>query len=681
MRPMRLALLATTLFAPFAPGTLSARPMTPEDVARLETTAGIAISADGSRIAYTTASRPDVTTGEKNGPARQEVFLADAPLEARAFLPEGMEVTAIGFTPDGAMLTFLHTAEGEKRALWGIPLTGGSHRKLAEVNEANVLSYVFTPGGEEVYLIAAAAPDEQRDEESEAGFTAVVYEEELRFNRVFAASLADGVDENPRAIDLPGHVDSFRIADDGSFAVFTSAPTPLVDDSYTSKRAHILDLASGDLVVVETQGKLGDIEIAPGGTQLSMIAGTDANDPAATTLFLVDAVTGEYRALNEGAAEAAMDAEWMADGRLASVIHVGAQSVLRFYAPDGALLGEVDPEGLILTRLEQGGNRLLAAANSPVHPTELYLYSSGAFERWTQHNPWLAEIDFGAQRTLTYTARDGQEIEGILIEPVAGIDFGGSPTILDVHGGPEAHESNGWITSYSNPGQVAAGAGYAVFLPNYRGSTAYGSAFSRQHQRDAAGKEFDDLVDAKAALVEMGLTDAARVGITGGSYGGYATAWSATRYAEEFAAGVMFVGISNILSKFGTTDIPTEEYLVHARAYPWEDYMDTLERSPVFHTAEANTPLLILHGDADPRVSPTQSLELYRTIKVRRPDTPVRLVQYPGEGHGNAQAAARYDYTLRMMRWFETYLMSGDRTAPLPPPRPDLPAAATGEDE
>ena len=76
-------------------------------------------------------------------------------------------------------------------------------------------------------------------------------------------------------------------------------------------------------------------------------------------------------------------------------------------------------------------------------------------------------------------------------------------------------------------------------------------------------------------------------------------------------------------------------------------------------------PLLILHGDSDPRVSPTQSYELYRHIKVRKPDTPVRLVLYPGEGHGNSRAASRYDYNLRMMRWFDTYLMTGNRKAAL----------------
>ena len=672
MKLLRPALLASALTMPFAPA-MAQDVMTPEDVARIEFTGTIAVSNDGTQVAYTRVHYPDVTKGEADGGARQQLFVADGPMQSRAFLPEDISVSGIDYTPDGSMITFLHTASGEDRAVWGIPTNGGSHRKLAGVEDARVSSYVFSPDGSMVYMLVAAAPDDARKDERGAGFDSVVYEEEARLNRVFVATAgADDVDAEPREITVPGYVDNFEVAPNGQWALITSAPTPLVDDSYTSKRAHILNLTNGSLVTVETPGKVGDIEISPDGSQLSMIAAVDENDPADTTLHLVDTTTGAYRALNAGAPEAAVDAEWMSDGRLAVVVHVGAQSVLRFYSNDGDVLREVDPDGLILTSIEQGGNRLTVEANSPSHPNELFLYSRGGFERWTDHNPWLANIAMGPQRIYTYTARDGQEIEGVLIEPVGGIPAGGAPLIMDVHGGPEAHDSNGWTTGYSGPGQVAAGQGYAVFQPNYRGSTGYGTAFSKQHQGNYTDPEFVDLVDAKYALVADGLVDADRVGITGGSYGGYATAWSSTYNSEEFAAGVMFVGISNQISKVGTGDIPMEMYLVHARQWPWENWQHYLEVSPIYYADRADTPLLIMHGDSDPRVSPTQSTELYRNIRIRRPDTPLRLVFYPGEGHGNSRAASRYDYNLRMMEWFDTYLKTGNRDAALPASRPTL---------
>jgi dipeptidyl aminopeptidase/acylaminoacyl peptidase len=140
----------------------------------------------------------------------------------------------------------------------------------------------------------------------------------------------------------------------------------------------------------------------------------------------------------------------------------------------------------------------------------------------------------------------------------------------------------------------------------------------------------------------------------------------------------MFVGISDQIAKFGTTDIPNELHLVHGRKFPWEDWDWFRERSPIFHAEKARTPLLILHGKDDTRVHPSQSLSLYRYLKVLG-RVPVRLVWYPGEGHGNRNAASRLDYLLRAMGWFEHYLQ-GPRGTP-PPFELDLtpfkPAAKT----
>jgi dipeptidyl aminopeptidase/acylaminoacyl peptidase len=676
----RKLLLATTLLSSVSiAATATARPMTPEDVAKLESVGAMNISPDGSRIVYTTASLPDVSEGADNGSTKQQLKLAYGPDQARDFLPADMSVRGVNFTPDGAMVSFLWSAEDEKRAVWGIPVDGGGHRKLAEVDGANVLSYEFSPDSQTVYMLAAPMNDKQRETQNKAGFNAVVYEEESEFNRLFSAKIGMAVDTDPQELTVPGYVSAIRITPDGSKAVIDSAPSPAVDDSYTSKRVHVMDLASGQVTaVIKTPGKLGDVEINPAGDRISMIAAVDANDPAATTLYFAELATGEFTPVNEGAAEAMVDTEWLSDGRLAAVIHTGASSSLRLYNPDGTVSSETDGGNLILTNVESANGKIAVEAHSAQHPPEVWSWDGGAFTRWTRHNPWLADIDMGTQRTFTYTARDGQEIEGVLIEPVGGAPKGGAPTIFDVHGGPEAHESNGWVTNYGSPGQVAAGQGYAVFLPNYRGSTAYGTAFSKQHQGDYAGKEFDDLVDGKRALVAAGITDTDRTGITGGSYGGFASAWGATRYSQEYAASVMFVGISNNISKFGTTDIPNEMYLVHELKWPWDEWQRLLERSPIYHAGNAETPLLIMHGAEDTRVSPTQSYELYRNIKVRKPDTPLRLVLYPGEGHGNQRAAARYDYNLRMMEWFDTYLKTGDRKAELPAPRPQLADGAKG---
>jgi dipeptidyl aminopeptidase/acylaminoacyl peptidase len=315
-------------------------------------------------------------------------------------------------------------------------------------------------------------------------------------------------------------------------------------------------------------------------------------------------------------------------------------------------------KGFNITHFElNANNSALFIADRYNHPSELFVEMSGQTspKQLTKNNQVLADIEFAKQEVIRYKAKDGLEIEGILIRPLREESGKKYPLITIVHGGPEAHFNNGWLTGYSNPGQTGAAEGYAVFYPNYRGSNGRGVEFSLTSQGDPAGKEFDDVVDGVDYLIGTGLVDATKVGVTGGSYGGYATGWLSTRYSERFAAGVMFVGISNNVSKWGTTDIPNEEYLVHARKWVYEDYDFFLKRSPVYYADQCKTPLLIMHGKDDPRVHPGQSMELYRHIKSRT-TTPVELVLYPGEGHGNANSTARYDYNLRLMGWFDKYL-------------------------
>jgi dipeptidyl aminopeptidase/acylaminoacyl peptidase len=327
------------------------------------------------------------------------------------------------------------------------------------------------------------------------------------------------------------------------------------------------------------------------------------------------------------------------------------------------------------------GRRLAFRGDSPGHLSEVFVQGPGDREpvRRTDSNPWLSERTLASQEVVTFMARDGLELEGMLMRPPGYREGTRYPLILLAHGGPEAHFRNGWLTSYSRPGQMAATQGFMVFYPNYRGSTGRGLEFSKLSQADPAGKEFDDLVDAVDHLVKMGLVDRDRVGITGGSYGGYASAWGATALSEHFAASVMFVGISDKISKVGTTDIPEEEYLVHARKRVWDDWQFFLDRSPIYHAGKSRTPTLILHGDSDPRVHPTQSMELYLHLK-KRSQAPVRLVFYPGEGHGNRRAASRLDYSLRMMRWMDHYLRGPG--GEMPPYDLDYgPAVAAEEDE
>lgn len=314
-------------------------------------------------------------------------------------------------------------------------------------------------------------------------------------------------------------------------------------------------------------------------------------------------------------------------------------------------------------------NSLVTAASHARFPAEAHRFVIGGQPvRLSYSNEWLDDYALGKQETLTFPARDGLPIEGLLIYPLNYDKTKRYPLVVVAHGGPESHFSEGWNTSYSSWGQMLAARGYFAWLPNYRSSTGYGVAFAKKDHGDPMGAEFNDHLDAIQFFAKKGLIDIKRVGIGGGSYGGYTAAWAATKQSKHFAAAVSFVPFTHIRSKWYTTDIPKEFFHVHyEEKHPHEQKAFLDSRSPLEFAELCTTPLLLLGGDKDPRVHPSQPFMLYRAVKMAT-KTPTRLVQYANEGHGNRINTNRYDYAVRTLRWFDHYLKKGNhRTDPLPP--------------
>ena len=169
-------------------------------------------------------------------------------------------------------------------------------------------------------------------------------------------------------------------------------------------------------------------------------------------------------------------------------------------------------------------------------------------------------------------------------------------------------------------------------------------------------------------LIEKGIADKNRVGLMGGSYGEFAAVWFGTYYTKKVKAVCIFVGISDLISKRGTTDIPYEELYVHS-GKPLEEMWDfSLKRSPIYYAHQSKKAFLIYGGKDDTRVHPSQSLELYRRLKMNNHPA-VRLVQYPGEGHGNRMQPGKIDVLYRTIDWFDWYVKDAK---PLDGPMPPL---------
>ncbi|PJJ99029.1 peptidase S9 [Lysobacteraceae bacterium NML91-0213] len=631
--------------------------MTLEQIASTRTASGVAISPDGSEIAYVLAV-PRLPGVDEDGPARTELHVVSRNGDSRGYVTGKSNVAALQWFPDGRSLAFLSKREGDAtRGVYRIPLRGGEAVRFASL-KTDISGYSLSPDGSRIALLATQPESDALAAQRKQGFTQKVYEEDWRPTTLWIRDV-DG-DADARALAIDGSVQSVHWSPAGDRLALVVTPRQLTDDTLVFARVRIVDTDGRELGRVDNPGKLGQLAWSPDGAHLAIISAADENDAADGRLTVVGKDGGAQRDLLPGLPGHVSHVGWRDNGRVLFLSQEGVQTRIGEIAVDGndqqTLLAAEGPVWGGLSVARDSGD-LALVGHSPRHPQEVFFFGrdGAAPTRLTDSNPWLADVRLARQEVVRYRARDGLEIEGMLVHPLERRGNQRVPLILVVHGGPESHYSNGWLTGYSQPAQVAAARGFASFFPNYRSSTGRGVEFSKAGYGRPGMEEFDDLVDGVDHLVETGLVDRDRVGITGGSYGGYASAWGATYYSERFAASVMFVGISDQASLVTTGDIPQEQYLVHMGAFPWENPEMYRQTSPITHAHKSRTPTLILHGEADPRVPVMQSYMMYRYLQLAG-QAPVRLVLYPGEGHGNQRAASRWDYAMRLMQWMEHYL-------------------------
>ncbi|MDN3405615.1 S9 family peptidase [Pseudoalteromonas sp. APC 3218] len=642
--------------------------ITVEDIPKIKSVIQTSVSPDGDNVAFT-RSLPRTLYVDENGSNYSELYVVDDKGVERPFITGLVNIKSIEWSNDSKTIYFLAKLKDDKfTSLYQIPVDGGQAQPVLALKDTSISSYKLSPDNKQVAILAMPAADKSEKELKKLGFKAEVYEMGLNNKQLFIVDLAKADKPlTPTALNVDNYVSDVNWAANGEKLLVKTQPTALIDDKYTKSMWHLFDIASNKVTLsFKTEGKLGDAELSHDGKYIAILGAEDKHDPATGRLFIADTKTAEITEWLPDFMGHVVDFEWSHKrNTLNFIANVGTQSFVASIKTGSNKYKKLVKEGEFIASqlsVSDSDKTLALRGNTAKHPNEVFIVRSNKATRLTDSNSWLNDKRFAKQETITLKARDGVELDGVLVYPLNYEKGTRYPLIMSVHGGPESHDKDGWVTNYSRPGQMGAARGYAVFYPNYRGSTGKGVDYSKLGQNDYAGKEFDDLVDFKNHLVDMGLVDTKRVGITGGSYGGYASAWGATKLTEHFAASVMFVGVTNQLSKFGTTDISNEMNLVHARSYPWDKWQWYLERSPIYWAGQSETPLLIMHGKDDPRVHPAQSMELYRYMKVQGKD--VRLVYYPGEGHGNRKVAAQYDYSLRLMRWMDNYLMEGKKEMP-----------------
>jgi dipeptidyl aminopeptidase/acylaminoacyl peptidase len=649
-----IALVALIVIVPLS--SLSAGPFTPDDVLSYKRVGEVALSPDGRWIAYTVSVQRAAT--DEAGGAYSELWLVPAAGGAsRPFITGKVAVSGVRFSPDGSRIAFLMSRGGDaKTQVWMIPVSGGEAVPVTSAG-SSVSSYRWHPAGDRIAYVAVPSRSKREKDLDAKGYGFIFFEENLRDRNLYVLRVGTGGGEGePDEITSGCSVWRFEWSPDGGSIAAGISPRNLIDQEYMFQKIWIVDPATKEKRALATgEGKLGGFEWSPDGTRIAYNGANDLKDEAASQVYVIPAAAGgSPKNLTEPRFHGTVN--WVGWKDDATVLYRASEGVYTTLSTVPAAGG---PRTVVLDARSAGVifdppdhtkdfKTLAFGGNAPDVPGEVYTWSPGskAPKRLTTVNPWLAGRTLGRQSVVRYKARDGLEIEGLLVYPAGYAEGRTCPLVVIVHGGPESNYSNGWITRYSEPAQALAGKGYAVFLPNYRASTGYGLEFELGGYNDPAGKEFDDVAD----------------GID------YLAAWFASYYTAKVRAVCMFVGISDVTSKRLTTDIPYEELDVHSGKPIEEMWTLSLERSPIYWAHQSRTAVLILGGAADTRVYPGQSIEFYRILTMH--DHPaVRLVQYPGEGHGNARQPGRIDVLYRQLDWYDWYVRDAK---PLDGPMPPL---------
>ncbi len=597
------AVLLALLGSIAAPAARAEGGFTPRDVARTRSVTQVAMSPDASQIAYVLAV-PRRPLEEDDGPGWAELRVVGRDGVSRPFLTGEVNVSEISWTPDGKAVAFLaKRGKDEARSLYTIPVSGGEARRIAGL-ATEITSYDFSPDGRRVAFLAKEEPPKARKDLEKKGFTQDVVDESAKPVRIWVLSTEDAA-AKPKMLDVPGSASDVHWSPVGSRLALALAPTSLVDDALMARRVAFVDADSGAVTRIDNPGKLGPMAWSTDGRTLAFVSAADPNDPAAGRLMAVSADGGPIRDLLPGYEGSVAAIRWQSPD---FVMYIGDEGVWTSFGKvrkDGAEKKTiVATGGVILTAfdLARDGKAAAVIGQTPQHPAEVFLLTHEAPvpRRLTTSNDWLAGVRLAPQEVVKFKARDGLALEGLLIRPLDEKAGAKSPLILTVHGGPEAHFRNGWLTGYAEPGQLGAARGIRGLLPELP-RLARGAAWRSRSRasRTPPARSSTTSWTRVDHLVAAGVADRAKVGVTGGSYGGYATAWCSTRYSDRFAAGVMFVGISDMVSKARTTDIPNEEYLVHSRKRAWEDWQYKLERSPIYYAEKSQ------HAAAHPRTGRT----------------------------------------------------------------------------
>jgi dipeptidyl aminopeptidase/acylaminoacyl peptidase len=694
------------------------RPVAAKDLLKLRFLAEPAISPDGRRVAFVVAH------AAKEGPeyhAHIWMAPADGSGPARQFTHGAKRDGHPLWSPDGRFLAFVTNRSGHKE-IWMLPTDGGEARRVtftphgagnpAWAPDSRALAFTTEVGPDDPAPAAHSfETDEERKTRKEKAdkarreapirHTRIQYKTdgaglwEGRYTHIWIQPL-DDEGENagaPRQLTSGDYEDSPAVwSPDGRYLAFSSNRAADPDLTLTSDIFVVPAEGGEPQQITAGKGAAESPAWRPDGAALAYVGherafegGYGSNNILYVVPFAPGAGTAAQREDLSGALDRPVDNMSLSDARLGGVINYPV------WAPDGAALymnlsswGRVGlwrfPTGGAGEPVEAvGGDRAVGnysfsadrrvvafVAGSPTSPGDLFtarLDAQGAAEDARQvtevNRKLFAEVEIRAAEELRFDGPDGTPLQGWVITPPGFDPARRYPAVLNIHGGP--HLMYGF--TYFHEFQTLAAQGFVVFYMNPRGGQGYGQAFSDAIRGRWGAPAQADLEAGLDALLARGYVDSARLGVSGGSYGGYMTLWM-IGHSERFAAAVASRPVTNLISFYGASDAGFEltdwEF---GELFGSEDAYRTLwEHSPLAYAPQMTTPVLITCGERDQRTPLEQSEEMF--VALKRLGKTAELAQFPGGSHDLSRGGAPPMRVARLEAiagWMRRYLLDEER--------------------
>ncbi|PPA72379.1 S9 family peptidase [Jeotgalibacillus proteolyticus] len=596
------------------------------------------------------------------------------------------KVSSPRWSPNGKKVAFVSNRSG-KNQLYILSKTGGEARQITDT-EHGAGNPVWSPCGTKLAFSVSLKKDEtipkaEEEKKEEAQDELTPFETVTMKYKADGAGLLEGKEqhiaiiniETDELVQVTSGENSYTLFDwspDGEKLAYSTNNEAENKDFSFNNELYIYSLKNGTREKIKTkEGYLGGAAWSPDGEKVAYTASDRTYENAShAKLWVYDSTTQTQQCITEG-----IDAP-VGDFSVGDIQQgAGVQSVVwsdnesfYFVISDqgsvslyfGSINGEVYPalsgsHHVYGFDVHGPSQQVIAAISTAVSPGELHLLHipSGKNTQLTETNKsWLEEVEAVEPEQIRFKSAGDWEVHGWFMKPAGYREGEKYPLVLNIHGGPHAMYAN----TFFHEMQVLAAQGYAVLYVNPRGSHGYGQKFVDAVRGDYGGNDYNDLMAAvDYVLEEYGFIDQERLGVTGGSYGGFMTNWI-VGHTDRFKAAVTQRSISNWISFYGVSDIGYyfSEWQIQADL----NDIDTLwKHSPLAYINQINTPLLIMHSEKDYRCPIEQAEQLY--IALKRKEKTAKLVRFPESDHNLSRTGKpnlRLERLNYLTGWFAEYL-------------------------